>query len=276
MSVSLPSVPELLQAGAHFGHRTSKRHPNMSPYIFGVKDKTHLIDLMQTTTGLQAAVDAVQDLAASGKQILFVATKPQASAIVKEQAERVGMPYMTTRWLGGLLTNWSVVSQGARKLTKLKQQRESGELQKYTKKEQLEFDREIDDLTRDVGGLEILPKLPDAIFVVDVRHEKTAVREAGQMNIPIIAMCDTNVDPLPIAHPIPVNDDAVKSIQLIVSTVADAVAAGLAAPKPVVPITPVTPVADPAAPAAVAAPIEAAPVTSLASDVTPTTPKLQF
>jgi small subunit ribosomal protein S2 len=226
--MNIPQLEELLKAGVHFGHRSSKRHPQMTPYIFGVRDKNHIIDLEKTQKMLGEAVEAVQKMVSEGKQILFVGTKPQAGDMVREQAIKAGMPYVTSRWLGGLLTNYSVVSQVPRKLTKLQSDREAGKLKKYTKKEQLDFDKEIERLKIIAGGLEDMMKLPDAIFVVDVRHEKTAVREANQKNIPIIALCDTNVNPLDIEYPIPANDDAIKSLTLITSTIADAIAS---APK---------------------------------------------
>lgn len=226
--MNIPALEDLLKAGVHFGHRSSKRHPQMAPYIFGARDKNHIIDLEQTQKMLEDALTVMQKIVSEGKTILFVGTKPQAADMVKEQAIKAGMPYVTTRWLGGLLTNYSVVSQVPRKLTKLKHDREAGKLKKYTKKEQLDFDKEIERLTEVAGGLEDMMKLPDAIFVVDMRSEKTAVREANQKKIPVFALCDTNVNPLEADYPIPANDDAIKSLTLMTSTIADAIAA---APK---------------------------------------------
>lgn len=221
-----PKIEEFLKAGVHFGHRSSKRHPQMTPYIYGVKDNTHIINLEKTEQMLASTVKVVEEMAAAGKTVLFVGTKPQAAKIVAEHATRAGMPYVNNRWLGGLLTNFSVVIEVPRKLTKLKSDREAGNLKKYTKKEQLDFDKEIEKLSLMVGGLENMMKMPDAIFVVDVNHEKTAVREANQKKIPLLAMCDTNVNPLTIEWPVPANDDATKSIELITAAIADAIIAG--------------------------------------------------
>ncbi len=217
---------DMLKAGVHFGHTNSKWHPNMEPYIYTSKQNVHIIDLETTLKQLEKAVKAVQELTAAGKTVLFVGTKQQAASIIEKYAKECDMPYVTTRWLGGLLTNYKVVSGVPKKLTKLKKDRESGELKKYTKKEQLEFDREIERLESLVGGIESLNKVPDALFVVDVKYEKTAVREALQMNVPIIALCDTNVDPSTVEYPIPANDDAVKSIELVVSFISDAAQQG--------------------------------------------------
>lgn len=227
--MEIPTMVDMLKSGAHFGHKKSKWHPNMGPYIFGVKQDTHVIDLEQTVKKLEEAATAAKELAAAGKTILFVGTKQQASPIIEKYAKECGMPYVHTRWLGGYLTNYANVSGVPRQLSKLKQQRESGELEKYTKKERLEFDREIEKLEPVVGGLEEVKKLPDALYVVDLKEEKTAVREAAQMNIPIIAVCDSNVDPEKAAYPIPGNDDAVKSIELFTKVIADAISEGRAA-----------------------------------------------
>lgn len=224
--MKVPTLVEMLKAGVHFGHQKSKRHPNMARYIFGDKNKTSIIDLEQTTSQLEEAMKVATELAAAGKTILFVGTKHQAAPIVKKYAEECGMPYVENRWLGGLLTNFSSVSSVARKLTKLKEQRDSGELAKYTKKEQSDMGKQIVKLQGLVGGIEEMMKQPDALFVVDLRKEKNALREANQMNIPVIAMCDSNVDPLKTAYPIPSNDDAVMSIEMITGKIAEAIQAG--------------------------------------------------
>ena len=221
-----PELVDMLKSGVHFGHQKSKRHPNMESYIFTTRNNVNIIDLEQTEELLGKAMEAAKQLAAAGKTILFVGTKNQASAIVKKYAEECGMPFVENRWLGGTLTNFDNVIQVPRKLTKLKKDQESGELGKYTKKEQLEFSREIEKLTETVGGLETLEKLPDAVFIVDLREEKTAMREAVQMKIPVLAVCDTNVDPLHVEYTIPANDDAVKSIELLVGAMASAVTEG--------------------------------------------------
>lgn len=224
--MNTPSLLEMLKSGVHFGHRTSKWHPAMAPFIYTTKQKIHILNLASTQQKLQEAMQAAAALAAAGKQILFVGTKHQATAIVKQYAEQAGMPYVNHRWLGGTLTNFFTISSVARKLTKLKTDRDLGELKKYTKKEQLEFDREIERLDILVGGIEQLFKMPDAVFIVDLKEEKTALREALQMKIPIFAMCDSNVDPRNIDYPIPANDDAIKSIDLVVAAMAEAIAEG--------------------------------------------------
>jgi len=221
-----PTLLEMLKSGVHFGHRTSKWHPNMAPFIFTTKQNVHIINLEKTEEKLAEAVALVQDMAAHGKTILFIGTKRQAAPLIQKYAKACGMPFVTKRWLGGMLTNFKHIGGVARTLTSLKTKRETGELKKYTKKEQLEFDREIERLEGIVGGIEQLFKMPDAVFIVDLKEEKTALREAQQMHVPIIAMCDTNVDPRSVEYPIPANDDAVKSVELIVSTIADAVMDG--------------------------------------------------
>ncbi len=221
-----PTLLEMLKSGVHFGHRTSKWHPNMAPFIFTTKQNVHIINLEETEKMLVEAAKFVNDLAAHGKTVLFIGTKRQAAPIIEKYAKACGMPYVSTRWLGGMLTNFKHISGVARTLTKLKTQRETGELKKYTKKEQLEFDREIERLENIVGGIEQLFKMPDAVFIVDLKEEKTALREATQMHVPVIAMCDTNADPRTVEHPIPANDDAVKSIELIVGALADAIMDG--------------------------------------------------
>lgn len=235
--MNIPQLTEMLKSGVHFGHKTSKWHPNMAPYIFTTKQDVHIIDLEKTAKKLEEAMNYVKELASENKTILFVGTKHQASAIVEKYAKECGMPFVSQRWLGGTLTNFKTISSVARKLTKLKQQNETGELKKYTKKEQLEFTREIERLETIVGGIETLFKAPDAVFIVDLKEEKTALREAQLMKIPVVAMCDTNVDPRKTLYPVPANDDAVKSIELIVSSIASAVSEGRKNPKVVAPVT---------------------------------------
>lgn len=221
-----PTLLEMLKAGVHFGHTASKWHPHMEPYIFTTKKKVHIINLEETQAKLAETIKVVEDLAAHGKTILFIGTKRQAAPIIEKYAKQCGMPFISNRWIGGVLTNYKTISSVARKLTQLKRDKETGDLKKYTKKEQLEFDRETERLERIVGGIEQMIKIPDAVFMVDLVEEKTALREALQMNIPIIAMCDTNTDPRKIDYPIPANDDAVKSIELIVSQIAQAIETG--------------------------------------------------
>lgn len=224
--MKLPKIIDMLKAGMHFGHRSSNWHPKMAKYIFETRQGSHIIDLRQTQEILEAKAQHITDLVSKGGVVLFVGTKNQAKALVKEQAERCGMPYIDERWIGGLLTNYNVVIKLARKLTDLKKKRETGELEKYTKKEQLQFKKEIERLEKLVGGIESLSNIPEALFVVDVKNEKTAIAEATQKGVEVIAICDTNVNPDAITHIIPANDDAVKSIEMILTVVADAVLEG--------------------------------------------------
>lgn len=224
--MNTPQLTDMLKSGVHFGHKTSKWHPNMAPYIFTTKQDVHIINLESTAQKLEEAMKYVHELAAQNKTVLLVGSKYQAAPIIEKYSKEAGMPFVMHRWLGGTLTNFKTISSVARKLSKLKQQRDTGELKKYTKKEQLEFDREIERLEVIVGGIETLFALPDAVFIVDLKEEKTALREARQMKIPVIAMCDTNVDPRKTEYPIPANDDAVKSIELIVSSLAQAMVEG--------------------------------------------------
>lgn len=238
--MNIPSLLEMLKAGVHFGHQTSKRHPHMEPYIYTSRQNVSIINLEETERQLKMAADYARELVAQGKTILFVGTKKQASALVQKYALECGMPYVTNRWLGGLLTNFQNVIGVPRKLVLLRQQTESGELKKYTKKEQLEFSREIERLDHIVGGLVTLQQLPDAVFIIDLKEEKTALREANQLHIPVIAMCDTNTDPMKVQYPISANDDAIKSIDLVVSVISTAVTEGAqqSAAEPTVPEAP--------------------------------------
>lgn len=220
------SLFDLLKAGVHFGHQVSRWHPKMRPYIFTSRSGIYIIDLEKTNEALAQSREFVRDRVANGGTVLFIGTKRQAKAIVQEAAVKVGMPYVIERWLGGTFTNFPTISKMTKRLTQLKEERASGALEKYTKKEQLVFDEEIARLERMVGGIERMTKLPDAVYVVDVKQEKTAVREAQKMRIPIIALVDTNVSPEGIAHPIPANDDATKSIQIITDAFVEAIGEG--------------------------------------------------
>jgi small subunit ribosomal protein S2 len=237
----LPSLEELLKSGAHFGHQESKWHPKMAPYIFGARNGIHILDLTQTNPHLQRAMEFVRDTVARGGYVLFLGTKRQAQEIVERHAKACNMPYVTGRWLGGTLTNFSEVIKLVKRLRELKDKQASGELaKKYKKKEVVRFEKELKELDERVGGIENLLRSPDALFVVDVKKEKTAVQEALTKGIPVIAMADSNVNPEDIAYPIPANDDAVKSIELMTSLMAQAVKEGqairvkeaAAAPKP--------------------------------------------
>lgn len=224
--MNTPNMLDMLKAGVHFGHKNSKWHPNMEPYIFTTKQNVHILDLEKTQKQLEEALTAVRDAAARGKTVLFVGTKRQAAPIVEKHATLCDMPYVNNRWLGGTLTNFSHVIKVPRKLTKLKSDKEKGALEKYTKKEQLDFEKEIEKLEITVGGLENMEKMPDMVFIVDVVKEKTALEEARQKGVKVIAMCDSNANPRDVDFPIPANDDAVKSIEMITKLVGEAVLEG--------------------------------------------------
>ena len=216
----------MLKAGMHFGHRTSKWHPKMGPFIFDQRNNVHIIDLVKTRKMLGEALDFINKTVSEGKNVLLVGTKTQAKKIVKKIGKETGMPYIAEKWLGGCLTNFNIIRQSIRKYNDLIQKKQEGKLDKYTKKERLEFDREIDKLELRVGGLSKLTKTPDAIFIWDVKKEKTALLEAKKKNIPVIAVCDTNVNPDGINYIIPANDDATKTIKLILGLVKDAIEEG--------------------------------------------------
>lgn len=219
-------LEELLEAGAHFGHQVRRWNPKMKPYLYGVRDGIHIFDLAKTAQGLQTAYDVVKDLVASGKTIAFVGTKRQAQEIVKEEALKCGALYVTERWLGGTITNWEQIEKSIKRLTQMKEEKARGDYDKYTKKENVLIRREIERLTRFLGGLEGLKTIPDAIFVVDIVREIAAVREAQKKGVTVVAIVDTNADPDLVDYVIPANDDAVRSIKLIVSKIAEAVAEG--------------------------------------------------
>lgn len=217
---------EMLQHGVHFGHQASRRHPKMSPFLYTQRNGISIIDLEQTKTAMGRAAAFVRDLVARGGNILFVGTKRQARTIVEEAAQVAGMPFISDRWIGGLLTNFDHVRQLLQKLSQLKEGRASGDWTKYTKKEQLNMQKEIDRLENFVGGIANLEKLPDALFVVDLKSEKTAIAEARKVGIPIVGICDSNVNPTNVTYPIPANDDATKSIRFIAQFMAEAVQDG--------------------------------------------------
>lgn len=220
------TLQELLEAGCHFGHMKRRWNPTMAKYIYGERDGVHIFDLAKTKEGLEKACEYAKKLAEEGGIILFVGTKRQAAEMVKAEAIRVGMPYASVRWMGGLLTNFSHLSKRIQKLADLKVKREAGEFNKYTKKERLLIDREISGLEKFFGGVSSLTGLPQAIFVVDTHREEVAVREAVRMKVPVVGIVDTNARPEMVDYVIPANDDAVKSIELIVRAVADAVEEG--------------------------------------------------
>lgn len=220
------TLNELLEAGSHFGHQVRRWNPAMKQYIYGERDGVHIFDLAKTKNGLDAALEFVKQLGAEGKTILFVGTKRQASDFLKAEALRAGVPYVSVRWMGGMLTNFKELNKRVKEMNKLKGQKAAGELKRYTKKEQLLIDREIEKLEKFFGGSAALEQMPGAMFVVDTHHEDVAVREANRMNVPVIGMVDTNADPRKVDYVIPVNDDAAKSIELVVKAVTDAYISG--------------------------------------------------
>jgi len=217
--VKTPKIEDMLKAGMHFGHRTNRWHPKMKPYIFTSKNGIYIIDLKKSQNKLAEALEFMIKLVSESKSILFVGTKKQVAGPLQKMATEIGQPYIVGKWLGGYLTNFVVVKKSVKKYLDLLEKKDSGKLEKYTKKERLEFDREINKLKERVGGLTSLNKLPDALFVWDIKEEETAIKEAQQKNIPIIAICDTNVNPELVNYPIPANDDATKTIALILETI---------------------------------------------------------
>ncbi|MFA5129667.1 MAG: 30S ribosomal protein S2 [Patescibacteria group bacterium] len=223
---TIPSLLEMLQSGVHFGHQTSKWHPKMKKYIFGERQNVHIIDLEQTHAALEKACAYAKTTASRGGVILFVGTKRQASDIVARAAESCGMPYVNKRWLGGTLTNFVNMAHLLRTYKDLKRKMEKGELGKYTKLEQLRFSEQVKGYDDKVGGLANMTRIPDAVFILDIRKDKTALQEAVRRGVKIIAICDTNVNPSDVAYPIPANDDAIKAIELLANTMAAAIKEG--------------------------------------------------
>jgi small subunit ribosomal protein S2 len=219
--MSQVSMRDLLKAGAHFGHQTRYWNPKMAPYIFGARNKIHIINLEHTVPALNEALGMVRKLASSKNKILFVGTKRAASKIIKDEAVRAGMPYVNHRWLGGMLTNYKTIRQSIKRLRDLEAQQADGTFEQITKKEALMRSREMEKLERSIGGIKEMGGLPDALFVVDVDHERIAVNEANKLGIPVIGVVDTNSNPDGIDLVIPGNDDAIRSIQIYVQAVAD-------------------------------------------------------
>lgn len=220
-------IKVLLEAGAHFGHKTSRWHPKMAPYIHSKRGGSHIIDLTKTVEQLELALDFVEKQAAAGRQVLFVGTKRQAKRVVKEAADNAKQPYVTERWLGGMLTNSNTINTRIKKLKDLEAKMQSGELAaRYNKLEVQRFQEQIDDMNNDYGGVKDLNGRPGVVFVADVLEDANAVKEAIKLNIPVVAIVDTNANPTNITYPIPANDDAIKSIKVITDLVADAVIAG--------------------------------------------------
>lgn len=221
------SLEDLLEVGSHFGHIARRWNPKMSKFIWDKRDGVHIFDLAKTAKALNEACEFLNEQAAEGKQIVMVGTKRQASEIVKEEAKKIGVAYVAERWLGGTITNWNEVKKRINKLVEMKANRDKGEYKKYTKKEQVLIDREIARLERFFGGLVGLENPPEVLFVVDSQKEKSAVREANSKGIKVVAITDSNADPDLVDYPIPANDDAMRSIKLIVEKVSQAIETGM-------------------------------------------------
>ena len=232
-------IKQLLEAGAHFGHKSSRWHPKMAPYIHSKREGTHIIDLTKTVEGLDSALAFLTDTAAAGKQVLLVSTKRQAKDKVKEVAIATGMPYVTERWLGGMLTNITTIGGRIKHLKSLEERMASGELAaKYSKLEVQRMQEEIDEMNKMYGGIKDMPNKPGAVFVVDILNDNIAVAEARKLSVPVVALVDTNTDPTMVDYPIPANDDAIKAINLILDYVQSAIEAGKAKVKAVAPEKP--------------------------------------
>jgi small subunit ribosomal protein S2 len=229
--MSVISMKALLESGVHFGHRTHKWNPAMKPYIFTERNGIHIIDLQKTVKAIEVAYNLVRDTVAEGGTLLFVGTKRQAQEMIQSEATRSGMPYVTERWLGGMLTNWVTMYARIQEMERLEKMRDTGEINRLTKKEGLLIEREINRLGIRLSGVRTMKKLPELLFVVDVMREETAVHEANLVEVPVLAMVDTNCDPRGVDYVIPSNDDAIRAIKLLVGKIADAVIEGKASRK---------------------------------------------
>jgi small subunit ribosomal protein S2 len=221
------TTEQLLEAGVHFGHLTSKWNPKMAPYIFMEQNGIHIIDLNKTSSKLDEAQNAIANIARTGRKVMFVATKKQAKEIIEENAKKVNMPFVSQRWLGGMLTNFATVRKSIKKMQAIEKMKTDGTFDNMNKKERLMKTREQEKLIRVLGGIEELNRLPAALFVVDVKREHIAVKEAQKLNIPIFAIVDTNSDPTKADYPIPGNDDSAKSLHILITEVTNAIAQGL-------------------------------------------------
>jgi small subunit ribosomal protein S2 len=229
--MAIVSMKALLETGVHFGHRTRRWNPKMKPYIFTERNGIHILDLQQTIVMIEDAYNLIRDTVAQGGAVLFVGTKRQAQDTISGEASRGLQPYVNQRWLGGTLTNWQTIRRRIEYLKKLETRRDAGEFDALKKRERLHVEREIEHLNLRLGGVRNMRDLPDLLFIIDVNHEETAVREANKLGIPIIALVDTNCDPDPIDYLIPSNDDAIRAIKLITGKMADAALEGLAMRK---------------------------------------------
>jgi small subunit ribosomal protein S2 len=219
-------MKQLLEAGVHFGHQTRRWDPKMRPYIYGERNGIHIVDLRQTVTQVADAIEFVKQIAINGGSVLFVGTKKQAQGAVEDAAKRSGQPYVNYRWLGGMLTNYATIQKRVFYMKELRRLEDTGEMNSRPKKERLKLRRELEKLELNLGGVADMTRLPEAVFIVDVNTEATAVKEAERLAIPIIALVDTNSDPDPIDHVIPGNDDAIRAADLIASALADAIVEG--------------------------------------------------
>ena len=230
--MSSVTMREMLQAGVHFGHQTRYWNPKMAPFIFGARNKVHIINLEKSVPAFNAALAEIKKIASGGNnKVLFVGTKRAAGKTIKEQAERAGMPYVSHRWLGGMLTNYKTIRQSIKRFRDLETQQKDGTFEKLTKKEALMRTREMEKLERSIGGIKDMGGLPDVLFVVDVDQERIAITEANKLGIPVIGIVDSNSNPDGVDYVIPGNDDAIRAVKLYVTAVADAVIAGKAEGK---------------------------------------------
>ena len=227
MTIPTFTMRQLLEAGIHFGHHTRRWNPKMEEFIFGERNNIHIIDLEKTVPMLYSALETIHEIAKKGGKILFVGTKRSASDIIASSAINCGQFYVNHRWLGGMLTNWETVSKSIKRLKDLESKIETGEINNLTKKEKLNIERSKEKLELNLGGIKNMPGLPDAIFVIDINKESIAVQEAKKLNIPVVAICDTNTDPNNIDFPIPGNDDAVRSISLYCDLFGSAILSGM-------------------------------------------------
>ncbi len=223
------TLRDLLEAGVHFGHQTRKWNPKMRPYIFIARNGIYIIDLQKTLKHLRKAQEFLRDVAQKGGSVLFVGTKKQAKVAVRQYATQCGMPFVSERWLGGMLTNWETISKRIAKLEEIEKLRATGKIEQFSKKEQLEIDRLYTKLDKNLGGIRYMKGLPSAVFVIDTVEEETAVREANKLGIPVVGIIDTNSDPDMIQYPIPGNDDAIRAITLYARVAADAINEGKSA-----------------------------------------------
>ncbi len=226
MSVEIPSLLTMLESGMHFGHRVSRWHPKMKQYIFTTRTGVHIIDLKRTAEKLKSALDFLESVTSKGEKVLLVGIKRQLKDKLKERAENGGISYVSEKWVGGTITNWTVIFRQIKKMQKMQEEKEKGEWNKFTKKEQLILQKNLDRLNHQFGGLRTLEKVPRAVFFFDMKESKNAVSECREKGIATVALCDTNTNPELVDYPIPANDDAIKSLDLVLALVCDAITHG--------------------------------------------------